>query len=91
MQKRICPKLLYMFHQSIVSTLCSFFNAIVCWGRRGSVRKRDILRLDQLIRNIRKVCGEDGVAEDTRQTPELGLLPPEKLRELQTPLTEMHH
>lgn len=56
-------------------------------GGRGSVRKRDILRLDRLIRNIRKVCGEDGGAEDTLQTPELSLLPPEELRELQTPLS----
>lgn len=37
------------------------------------------------------LCGEGAGAEVTPPPPELGLLPPQKLRELQTPLAEMHH
>lgn len=66
---RVCPKLLYMYYQSTVSSI--LFYAIVCWG--GSTRKRDVLRLDRLMRKAGSVVGlgldsgEGGGAEDTLQ------------------------
>ncbi|KAI4899536.1 hypothetical protein NFI96_002056 [Prochilodus magdalenae] len=42
----ICRKLLQMFYQTVVSS-CLFY-AVVCWG--GSIKKRDEMRLDKLVR-----------------------------------------
>ena len=41
----ICSKLLWMFYQSVVS---SILYTVVCWG--GSIYKKDTSRLDKLIR-----------------------------------------
>ena len=49
----ICPKLLHMFYQSVVSSVLSY--AIVCWG--GGARKRDMDRLNRLVRRAGSVVG----------------------------------
>ena len=42
----ICSKLLWMFYQSVVTSV--LFYTAVCWG--GSISKKDTSRLDKLIR-----------------------------------------
>ncbi|KAI4897172.1 hypothetical protein NFI96_015223, partial [Prochilodus magdalenae] len=49
----ICRKLLQMFYQTVVSS-CLFY-AVVCWG--GSIKKRDEMRLDRLVRRAGSVIG----------------------------------
>ncbi|KAI4881097.1 hypothetical protein NFI96_007135 [Prochilodus magdalenae] len=49
----ICRKLLQMFYQTVVSS-CLFY-AVVCWG--GSIKKRDEMRLDKLVRRAGSVVG----------------------------------
>ncbi|KAI4898474.1 hypothetical protein NFI96_008605, partial [Prochilodus magdalenae] len=49
----ICRKLLQMFYQTVVSS-CLFY-AVVCWG--GSIKKRDQMRLDKLVRRAGSVVG----------------------------------
>ncbi|KAI4875625.1 hypothetical protein NFI96_009276 [Prochilodus magdalenae] len=47
----VCRKLLQMFYQTVVSS-CLFY-AVVCWG--GSIKKRDEMRLDKLVRRAGKL------------------------------------
>uniref|UniRef100_A0A3B1JI52 Reverse transcriptase domain-containing protein n=1 Tax=Astyanax mexicanus TaxID=7994 RepID=A0A3B1JI52_ASTMX len=49
----ICRKLLLMFYQTVVSS-CLFY-AVVCWG--GSMKKRDEMRLNKLVRRAGSVVG----------------------------------
>ncbi|KAI4890783.1 hypothetical protein NFI96_007798 [Prochilodus magdalenae] len=49
----VCRKLLQMFYQTVVSS-CLFY-AVVCWG--GSIKKRDEMRLDKLVRRAGSVVG----------------------------------
>ncbi|KAI4893140.1 hypothetical protein NFI96_000155 [Prochilodus magdalenae] len=49
----VCRKLLQMFYQTVVSS-CLFY-AVVCWG--GSIKKRDQMRLDKLVRRAGSVVG----------------------------------
>ncbi|KAI4873665.1 hypothetical protein NFI96_032777, partial [Prochilodus magdalenae] len=49
----ICRKLLQMFYQTVVAS-CLFY-AVVCWG--GSIKKRDEMRLDKLVRRAGSVVG----------------------------------
>ncbi|KAI4885165.1 hypothetical protein NFI96_024172 [Prochilodus magdalenae] len=49
----ICRKLLQMFFQTVVAS-CVFY-AVVCWG--GSIKKRDKMRLDKLVRRAGSVVG----------------------------------
>ncbi|XP_035812432.2 uncharacterized protein LOC118471519 [Amphiprion ocellaris] len=55
---RVCSKLLYMFYQSIVSSV--LFYAVVCWG--GSAKRKDIQRLNRL---VRKACSVVGLSLDS--------------------------
>lgn len=49
----VCSMLLNMFYQSIVFSV--LFYAVVCWG--GNARKRDIQKLNRLIRKAGSVVG----------------------------------
>ena len=49
----ICSKLLWMFYQSVVTSV--LFYTVVCWG--GSISKKDTSRLDKLIRQAGSVVG----------------------------------
>ncbi|XP_076853506.1 uncharacterized protein LOC143508753 [Brachyhypopomus gauderio] len=49
----ICRKLLQMVYQTVVSS-CLFY-AVVCWG--GSIKKRDEMRLDKLVRHTGSEVG----------------------------------
>ncbi|KAI4899252.1 hypothetical protein NFI96_012202, partial [Prochilodus magdalenae] len=49
----ICRKLLQMFYQTVVSS-CIFY-AVVCWG--GSIKKRDKMCLDKLVKRAGSVVG----------------------------------
>ncbi|KAK0143583.1 putative RNA-directed DNA polymerase from transposon X-element [Merluccius polli] len=47
----VCSKLLWIFYQSVVTSVLSY--AVVCWG--GSTKKRDSGRLDRLVRKAGSV------------------------------------
>ena len=49
----ICSKLLWMFYQSVVTSV--LFYTVVCWS--GSLSKKDTSRLDKLIRRAGSVVG----------------------------------
>ena len=49
----ICSKLLWMFYQSVVTSV--LFYTVVCWG--SSLSKKDTSRLDKLIRWAGSVVG----------------------------------
>ncbi|KAG5276526.1 hypothetical protein AALO_G00106690 [Alosa alosa] len=51
----VCSKLLRMFYQSVVASV--LFYAVVCWG--GSTRKKDVGRIDRLVRKAGSVVGAE--------------------------------
>ncbi|XP_076606376.1 uncharacterized protein LOC143332617 [Chaetodon auriga] len=51
----ICIKMLHMFYQTVVAS--ALFYAAVCWG--GSIKKRDVTRLDKLVRRVGSVVGTE--------------------------------
>ncbi|XP_068186444.1 uncharacterized protein [Antennarius striatus] len=99
----ICPKLLPMFDQSIVSSVLSY--AIVCWG--GGARKRDMDCLNRLICRAGSVVGLSLDSVDTllesrtisnvkaimnnTSHPLHHLLPAEKHFQRQTAVTQRLH
>ena len=51
----VCKEMLMMFYRSVVES--ALFFVVACWG--GSIKKRDALRLDKLVRKAASVVGKE--------------------------------